>query len=418
MRPKRGLKRTAAGAIPEDWGISTVGREFEIQLGKMLDANKNTGTPKYYLGNRAVQWDRIVTDDLPTVPLSPSDLKRFRLRHGDLLVCEGGEVGRAAIWESPLSECYYQKALHRLRPSRGFSPQLMLVFLRYWAERGVLADYVTQTSIAHLPKDKLANIPLPMPQPEEQNALSALFADVNSLLNALDRLITKKSDLKQAAMQQLLTGKRRLPGYRGEWSQRSIGKLMSESGGSIQTGPFGTLLKASEYTAEGHFVISVGEIGPGVIRIGPNTPRVPRSVVERLPEYVLRDGDIVFGRKGAVDRSALVRGNGMFLGSDAIRLRVPASCHPQFIGCQLQTHSSRTWLSQHAIGTTMASLNHEILERVSFLVPPTLEEQSAIASVLSDMDAEIAALERRRDKTRLLKQGMMQELLTGRIRLV
>ena len=387
-----------------------------------------------------MQWDRIETGALATVPMSPSDLDRFRLRHGDLLVCEGGEVGRAALWDSSLKECYYQKALHRLRPTRGFVPRLMLAFLRYWADRGTLADYVTQTSIAHLPKEKFSVIPLPVPKPEEQRAIAAALSDVDSLISGLNRLAAKKRNIKQAAMQQLLTGNRRLPGFgreisrvkqavvdaapghsrhrSTEWKQSTIGALIRGDGGSVQTGPFGTLLKASEYATPGLPLISVGEIGPGVLRIGEKTPRVPRSVVQRLPEYVLRDGDIVFGRKGAVDRSALVRGDRAFLGSDALRLRLPRSCHPPFVARQLQTHSVRTWLLQNAIGTTMASLNQEILQRVSLLMPPTVPEQIAIAAIISDMDAEIAALERRRDKTRLLKQGMMQELLTGRIRLL
>src|SRR5947207_15913225 len=99
---KPGYKQTEVGVIPEDWGVSTVGREFEIQLGKMLDAEKNTGVPKPYLGNKAVQWNHVDTDDLPMVPMSRADMERFRWNPGDLLVCEGGEVGRAAIWEAPL----------------------------------------------------------------------------------------------------------------------------------------------------------------------------------------------------------------------------------------------------------------------------------------------------------------------------
>lgn len=106
-----GYKQTEVGVIPEDWDCTTVGAEFDIQLGKMLDAEKNTGVSKPFIGNRAIQWGRIDLSDIGTVPLTPSDLQRFRLWEGDLLVCEGGEVGRAAIWKNQLDECYYQKAL-------------------------------------------------------------------------------------------------------------------------------------------------------------------------------------------------------------------------------------------------------------------------------------------------------------------
>ena len=116
-----GYKRTEVGMIPEDWSVSPVGAEFSIQLGKMLDAAKNTGVSKPYIGNRSVLWGRIDLADIDTVPMTSADLQRFRLRSGDLLVCEGGEIGRAAIGDEPIRECYYQKALHRLRPTRAMT---------------------------------------------------------------------------------------------------------------------------------------------------------------------------------------------------------------------------------------------------------------------------------------------------------
>jgi type I restriction enzyme S subunit len=104
---KPGYKQTEVGLIPEDWEVTTVGNEFSIQLGKMLDSEKNVGVPKPYIGNRAVQWGRIDLSDLGIIKMTPSDLQRFRLRQGDLLVCEGGEIGRGAIWNEPIEECYY-----------------------------------------------------------------------------------------------------------------------------------------------------------------------------------------------------------------------------------------------------------------------------------------------------------------------
>ena len=142
-----GYKQTEVGVIPEGWEVTTVGNEFSIQLGKMLDSEKNVGVPKPYLGNRAVQWGRIDLSDLGVIKMTPSDLQRFRLRQGDLLVCEGGEIGRAAIWNEPIEECYYQKALHRLRPIRGYNVQLMLNVLQRLASTGFLTNFVTQTSL-------------------------------------------------------------------------------------------------------------------------------------------------------------------------------------------------------------------------------------------------------------------------------
>ena len=220
-----GYKRTEVGVIPEEWRASTIGAEFRVQLGKMLDAAKNAGVPKPYIGNRSVQWGRIEVDDIDTVPMTLADLQRFRLRRGDLLVCEGGEIGRAAIWDEPIPECYYQKALHRLRPTRSYDVYLMMSLLQLWASTGYLANYVTQTSIAHLPKEKLEIVPLPIPPPDEQRAIAEALSDVDALLAALEALIAKKRAIKQAAMQQLLTGKTRLPGFSGAWTEKSLRDL-------------------------------------------------------------------------------------------------------------------------------------------------------------------------------------------------
>jgi type I restriction enzyme, S subunit len=194
----------------EEWEVSTVGREFEIQLGKMLDAEKNLGVPKPFIGNRAVQWGGIEVSDLQTVPMSRSDIDRFRLKRGDLLVCEGGEVGRAAIWDAPIEECYYQKALHRLRPIRGFDPRLMAALLRLWSDRGFFSNYVTQTSIAHLPREKFLKMPLLVLSTAEQTAIAAVLSDMDAELSALEARRDKTRALKQGMMQELLTGRIRL----------------------------------------------------------------------------------------------------------------------------------------------------------------------------------------------------------------
>ena len=183
-------------------------------------------------------------------------------------------------------------------------------------------------------------------------------------------------------------------------SESTIGALLDETGGSIKTGPFGTKLKASEYTATGVPVISVGEVGFGRLRVHHDTPRVDDTVSSRMPEYLLKAGDIVFGRKGAVERSAQVQPDedGYFLGSDGIRIRLNVEeCDPKFISYQLQTTAHRSWMIQHAAGTTMPSLNEGIIRRIPIVLKP-LAEQKAIAAVLGALDDKIE-LNRRMNAT-------------------
>jgi type I restriction enzyme, S subunit len=197
-----------------------------------------------------------------------------------------------------------------------------------------------------------------------------------------------------------------------DWTIESIQEFAN-----IKTGPFGTLLKASEYAGySGVPLISVGEIRNGFFRITEHTPFVPEIVVRRLPQYVLRKGDIVFGRKGAVERSALVEAEqeGWFLGSDGISIRPSIKCHAKYLAFQFQSHRVISWLIQNAIGTTMASLNQEILSKVVIPLPPTKTEQEAIACTLRDIDALIESLDRLLTKKRQIKQGAMQELLRSK----
>lgn len=189
---------------------------------------------------------------------------------------------------------------------------------------------------------------------------------------------------------------------------------------SVKTGPFGTLLKASEYSdGDGVPLISVGEIRRGYLSITEDTPRVCDVVTKRLPQYVLKAGDIVFGRKGGVDRSALLgpQHDGWFLGSDGLSIRLCSNLDPAFIAYQFQTSRVQQWLLANAIGTTMPSLNQGILAKVAVAIPPTREEQEAVAQTLADADALITCLETLIAKKRAIKQGAMQELLSGRNRL-
>jgi restriction endonuclease S subunit len=313
---KPGYKQTEVGVIPEDWEVTTVGNEFSIQLGKMLDSEKNVGVPKPYLGNRAVQWGRIDLSDLGAIKMTPSDLQRFRLRQGDLLVCEGGEIGRAAIWNEPIEECYYQKALHRLRPIRGYNMQLMLNVLRRLASTGFLNNFVTQTSIAHLPKDKLETVPIPLPPTKaEQEVIAEALSDADALIESLEQLIAKKRQIKQGAMQELLTGKKRLPGFatKSGYKQTEVGAIPEDWNvttvgeiSDIKTGPFGSALHERDYVNNGTPIITVEHLGESEVH-HTNLPMVSDADKLRLKAYSLRQGDIVFSRVGSVDRNALIK---------------------------------------------------------------------------------------------------------------
>jgi type I restriction enzyme, S subunit len=408
-------QQSEIGPIPKDWSVTTVGDEFSIQLGKMLDAEKNTGIPKPFLGNRAVQWGRIDLTDIGEVKLTPTDLQRFRLRYGDLLVCEGGEVGRAAIWGEPIAECYYQKALHRLRPKRGYNISLMLSVLQRLASTGFLLNFVTQTSIAHLPKDKLEAVPIPLPSPAEQDAIAEALSDADALVESLERLIAKKRYIKQGAMHDLLTGEKRLPGFVNEWARLSLGELFTFKNG---------LNKSKEFFGHGTPIVNYMDVFRGPrIKSADIAGRVSLTPNE-LATFDVRRGDVFFTRTSetseeigmasvVMDEPQQTAFSGFVLRGRPKDRRLLDS----FKAYCLRSDDLRAQIISKASYTTRALTNGRVLSAVVLPVPGS-DEQAAIAAVLGDMDAEIDALEAKRAKSRQIKQGMMQELLTCRVRLV
>ncbi|MFY0610765.1 MAG: restriction endonuclease subunit S [Hyphomicrobiaceae bacterium] len=431
MSINSGTKQTEFGEIPNDWTTTTVGDEFEIQLGKMLDREKNLGVSKPFLGNRAVQWGQIHLSDIGFIKLTRADLQRYRLRRGDLLVCEGGEVGRAAIWNCPIDECYYQKALHRLRPKKEYNVRLLLNLLRYFSDYGLLGNFVTQTSIAHLPKESFAKIPIPLPRPAEQEAISEALGDADALIDSLEQLIIKKRAIKQGAMQELLTGKKRLPGFevKPRYKPTEIGEVPNDwqidTLSSVAHEPMqnGVFFEPSK-KGFGVSLVNVADLyGSSPIEVA-SLDLFDATTVEQ-GRFKVADGDLFFTRSSVVP-SGIAHCNLISLKSEEIvvfdshiiRFRANRrKVDPSFLFRFCVGSIARRYLVSHAKTGTMTTIDQGVLGGCPILLP-SLTEQCAIANVLSDMDDEIAAIEAKLIKARAMKQGLMQELLTGRIRLV
>ena len=277
-----------------------------------------------------------------------------------------------------------------------------------------IADASVGTTMINLNQGTLAGLRVQLPPLTEQHAIAEALSDVDALLGALDRLIAKKRDLKQAAMQQLLTGQTRLPGFHGEWEVKRL-----EEWAAVKTGPFGSSLHESDYVRDGTPIITVEHLGEfGVEHF--NLPMVSNFDRQRLRAYSLEVADIVFSRVGSVDRNALIRSteDGWLFSGRLLRVRPDTQkVFAPFLSYQFHTESFRSLVRSVAVGQTMACLNTRILNGIVVSLP-ALAEQTAIAEVLTDMDTELVTLEQRRTKTRNLKQAMMQELLTGRTRLI
>jgi type I restriction enzyme S subunit len=192
LDPSVGLKSSGVewlGDVPDHWKVAALRHRYSQCLGKMLDSKRITGTNSLpYLRNTDVQWDRINTEGLPNMDISPGEYARYTVQQGDLLVCEGGDVGRAAIWSGQLTLCGFQKALHRLRPLNRDQdvPRFMYYTLRAAAKANALSDGHLST-IAHLTGDKLRAHRFPFPTVKEQESLVSFL---DSALNQVDKALS------------------------------------------------------------------------------------------------------------------------------------------------------------------------------------------------------------------------------------
>ncbi|VDY46079.1 Type-1 restriction enzyme EcoEI specificity protein [Salmonella enterica subsp. enterica serovar Daytona] len=182
--------------IPANWEWVRFGTITTSRLGKMLDKAKNKGTPKKYIRNVNVQWDNISIDDVNEMKFEDNELSEFILRNGDLLICEGGEPGRCAIWNKP-GEFYFQKALHRVRTFCNIPERILAIHLKNDSLNGRLANLFTGVTIKHLPGDKLQQYVIPlMPLNEQTNIIEKL----NFLLDICDSL---SKEIKSSQQTQL-----------------------------------------------------------------------------------------------------------------------------------------------------------------------------------------------------------------------
>ena len=207
------FKDSPLGRIPKEWSIETVGSLFEMQLGKMLSPKAKMGTDaKPYLGNRHVLWEHVDCTDLEYMDFSVEERAKFKLIVGDLLVCEGGEVGRTAIWHSEMEECYFQKAIHRLRPKDNrILPEYMLAFMKRAAVCGTFVELTAQTSIAHLPQEKFALMRVALPNLDEQLQMIFAWSAAEKDHQHNEAILAKLQKLKFGLMADLLTGTVRVP---------------------------------------------------------------------------------------------------------------------------------------------------------------------------------------------------------------
>lgn len=394
VRP--GYKLAEVGVIPEDWAyVDLKSLSFDIS-----DGNYSSKYPKAsdfkYLGVPFIRANNIGAMTICDVDMrfisaeQHGELLKGHLKRNDILITTRGEIGQIALVPDHHIGSNINAQIVRINTD---GSKIFNLFLAQFLTSKIATEQVvalqTGSALKQLPVGRLLQLKVLVPPHVEQREIAAALTDMDALISGLDQLIAKKRDIKQATMQQLLTGQQRLPGFSGEWEVRRLGELAN----LYQP----VTISASQFSAFGYPVYGAN----GVVGF------YPKFNHEKWQVTVTCRGSTCGTVNKSVNRS-WITGNAMVINCDDRR-----DIDKNFMYYALTNKD----LSICITGSGQPQIVRSPLAAIELPVPSELNEQTAIATILSDMDSELATLETRAGKTRQLKQGMMQELLTGKIRL-
>jgi type I restriction enzyme S subunit len=425
MELKAGYKQTEVGVVPEDWLVSPleyftsfISYGFTNPMPTVADGVSMITAKDISYGKLQLDTARCTSEEAYKTLLTA----KSRPKAGDVLLTKDGSLGRLALVDKQ-TICINQ-SVAILRPNSRVVPSFLKLLLEAPTYQNQMLDDAGGSTIKHIYITivNLMLVALP-PTKAEQQAIAEALSDADALIESLDQLIAKKRELKQGAMQELLTGKRRLPGFGGEWEVKTMAELFTLSGGYSAS--------RDQLSQEGHCYLHYGDIhGTAKAFIDAHAdyqdiPKLDIPLKRVSPKSMLKDGDVVFVDASEDDDGTskhvvvVNKENVPFISglhTIVAKSRTDELAHDYRQYC-FQTLAVRRQFLFYAVGTKVSGISKTNLQKLTLRVP-SIPEQTAIATVLSDMDAELAELETRIAKARQIKQGMMQELLTGRIRLI
>jgi type I restriction enzyme S subunit len=424
---EKGYKKTTIGTIPEEWDLlsipeiiskkngmkigpfgSQLKKELLVKNGFKVYGQENVYEKNIEIGNRYITKEHF------------ESLKSCELRPKDFIISMMGTIGKCLIVPDNIQQGIMDSHLLRLH----LNDKIIFadLLLHFFSSKPII-DQVFQLSVGGIMNGlsstiiKKIQIPLP-PSLEEQTAIATALSDTDILIENLEKLITKKRNIKQGAMQELLTGKKRLAGFNGDWESKPLREISYMKGRIGWQG-----LKETEFTmnAEEPFLITGMNFKDGNIKWD-EVYHVSWERYEIAKEIQLKIGDVLMTKDGTIGKVLYVDiipyPKVATLNSHLLVFRpLHKSYYPLFLYYQLSSKPFRDFIEFNKTGTTFFGISQELVSNYNVILP-SLPEQEAISTIFSNMDFEIAALEQKLQKYRLIKQGMMQVLLTGKIRLI
>lgn len=400
------------------WDTATIGDFLDFKNGL------NKGKEFFGYGTPIVNYTDVYrkrgltkSDVRGKVNLTRDEIHRFDARKNDVFFTRTSEtpeeVGMSSVLLDDIDDCVFSGFVLRGRPKNDmFVPEYCKYCFTTEAIRSAIIMGCTYTTRALTNGTQLSAIEIVVPPKPEQEAIAKSLTEIDDLISSLEKLITKKKTIKQGAMQELLTGKRRLPGFSEKWEEKPIGFFGNFISGNCfpieyQGCPRGELpfYKVSDFNNAGNSRV-----------MGKANNYISHNIASVLSCKIIPKNSVVFAKIGAAISLERKRITGFDCCIDNNMM--------SFLPYQKNIAAYMCYLFQtirfgeFVEATALPSLSGKTIGEIQRTFPPTVEEQIAIATVLSDLDSEIEALERKLTKYRQVKQGMMQQLLTGKIRLV
>ncbi|MEV8016589.1 restriction endonuclease subunit S [Streptomyces sp. NPDC086554] len=390
--------------VPPGWSESKVGEHFDMTLGKMLSKAAGEGRKQFkYLTNRNVQWGRFDLRDLESMHFSESEQRLYSLRPGDLLVTEGGEIGRTAMWEGINAELFFQKSLHRLRATGAIDPCYLLHYMSFAARRGLFSHLAGQTSIAHLTKEKLANWTILHPDDlGEQRRIVEVLAALAEEEKSIEALIKKSHLVRGEIARDALFGQQVASVAIRDMAAVSSGSTPSRSRGEYWSGGTVPWVRTAEINF--NVITATGECV------------TPKAVADTGLRVYPR-GTVLLAMYG----EGVTRGRSAVLGVEATVNQAAAAivCDPQQLDHQYLHYwleSSYGEIRKIGQGSNQTNLNGSLVGAIR--VPlPSLDEQRRLVAPIEAFDRKLAADALELSKLRTFKQGLTDDLLSGKVRM-
>jgi len=417
---KDGYKLTDIGIIPEDWTYDILDNSLELLTD--FEANGSFETVKenvniydsanfaWYVRATDLEKKSLLSEVKYIDKSSYEFLKKTALYGNELLITKRGEIGKVYLFEKKYKYATLAPNLYLLKLKNTVEASYLYSFFKSKVGNRLLLQKNASSTLGALYKDDVKSIKIPLPSQKEQKAIAKALSDTDELIDSLQSLIEKKENIKIGTMQQLLTGKKRLKGFTEEWEEKELSKFITFYKGK-------GLAKSQIIDNAKYKCVHYGELFTKykevITNIDSYTNIKNNMFVSKVNDVLMPTSDVT---PNGLATASCINESGIVLGGDILVIRPNNELNGGFLAYTISINKNQ--ILQLVTGSTVYHLYGSDMARYRFKMPHSIKEQEKIVATLSNMDKEIESLKAKLEKTKAIKEAMMDELLTGKTRLL